>query len=561
MVKAWAERPESSDEEEESGSDQPRHSKNKNKSFARKFTKRVKSATRKDDSDGGKPRRRSIFTRAMPFIGGSLNDLDNYSHDKKDTDKPRRRSLFVRAKPLDSGTVSDTEGYTKEKDKKYRRRSLFERAKLPVSDVLSDTETHTTDFKKLKKEKEKSDKPKRGNLFARGKASTGGSYSDTEGDPETKKDELKPRRRSLFVRPKSASSVPFFENKGFSPDKKLVESPRTSTTEISNPVAETDGDEQQPKSTEVKPSTDRVDPRDDNKPSDVRLTNGDTPSAKRVDPEKLVHFRPGNKLKPLNVKSTTNEDIASIENDNFLQLKDSQDIIKTQHKLKPINIKQPPSDDEATDDENHRKESDSSPNIIPQKRLLNTSRPISEDESTDEENKTKVSDVIPRATQQDMLKHNLVLDMRRPISEDEATDDENQPRKNYENTKKVIDQNRLKPTDIPQQQTDDEATDDESNPNKPENKSKVNRQRVMELILRGTARAVGRLQHRAKMPKFNFEKYISYLQNVLPTIGFKIMGITVTWEMVSTLLFLEVSLLALFMQESIFGNQQAKVAL
>ncbi|XP_032233966.1 uncharacterized protein LOC116616152 [Nematostella vectensis] len=92
-------------------------------------------------------------------------------------------------------------------------------------------------------------------------------------------------------------------------------------------------------------------------------------------------------------------------------------------------------------------------------------------------------------------------------------------------------------------------------------KPKVDRKRVMELILRGTAKAVGRLQHRAKLPKFNFEKYISYLQNVIPTVGFDILGINVTWNMVSTLLFLEVSLLALFVQESIFGNQTAQVQL
>ncbi|XP_031554389.1 uncharacterized protein LOC116291358 [Actinia tenebrosa] len=113
---------------------------------------------------------------------------------------------------------------------------------------------------------------------------------------------------------------------------------------------------------------------------------------------------------------------------------------------------------------------------------------------------------------------------------------------------------------------DEVATDNEGKQNHRDDddnnlKSKASRQRVMELILRGTARAVGRLQHRVKMPKFNFEKYISYLQNVIPTIGYKIMGIIVTWNMVSTLLFLEVSLLALFVQESIFGSQNAQVSL
>ena len=81
------------------------------------------------------------------------------------------------------------------------------------------------------------------------------------------------------------------------------------------------------------------------------------------------------------------------------------------------------------------------------------------------------------------------------------------------------------------------------------------------MVLRGAARAVGKLKHNAKKPKFNFEKYISYLQNVLPNIGFDIMGIIVTWNMVSAIIFLEVSVLALFVQESIFGNSKATVAL
>ena len=89
----------------------------------------------------------------------------------------------------------------------------------------------------------------------------------------------------------------------------------------------------------------------------------------------------------------------------------------------------------------------------------------------------------------------------------------------------------------------------------------VDRRRVMNLILRGTAKAVGRLQHRIKRPKFNFEKYISYLQNVIPTVGFCIAGVIISWNMVSTLLFLEFSLLALFVQESIFGSQTATVKL
>lgn len=90
---------------------------------------------------------------------------------------------------------------------------------------------------------------------------------------------------------------------------------------------------------------------------------------------------------------------------------------------------------------------------------------------------------------------------------------------------------------------------------------KRSRREVMDMVLRGAARAVGKLRHNAKKPRFNFEKYISYLQNVLPNIGFDIMGIIVTWNMVSATIFLEVSVLALFVQESIFGNSKATVTL
>ena len=107
-----------------------------------------------------------------------------------------------------------------------------------------------------------------------------------------------------------------------------------------------------------------------------------------------------------------------------------------------------------------------------------------------------------------------------------------------------------------------EPENDETNKNHSGNEiPKRSRREVMDIVLRGAARAVGKLKHNAKKPRFNFEKYISYLQNVLPNIGFDIMGIIVTWNMVSAIIFLEVSVLALFVQESIFGNSEATVAL
>lgn len=107
------------------------------------------------------------------------------------------------------------------------------------------------------------------------------------------------------------------------------------------------------------------------------------------------------------------------------------------------------------------------------------------------------------------------------------------------------------------------SDDDQLKPKEPDGSEtpKRSRREVLDMVLRGAARAVGKLKHNAKKPKFNFEKYISYLQNVLPNIGFDIMGIIVTWNMVSAIIFLEVSVLALFVQESIFGNSKATVTL
>lgn len=112
-------------------------------------------------------------------------------------------------------------------------------------------------------------------------------------------------------------------------------------------------------------------------------------------------------------------------------------------------------------------------------------------------------------------------------------------------------------------QNNSHSDDDQLKPKEPDGSEtpKRSRREVLDMVLRGAARAVGKLKHNAKKPKFNFEKYISYLQNVLPNIGFDIMGIIVTWNMVSAIIFLEVSVLALFVQESIFGNSKATVAL
>lgn len=78
-------------------------------------------------------------------------------------------------------------------------------------------------------------------------------------------------------------------------------------------------------------------------------------------------------------------------------------------------------------------------------------------------------------------------------------------------------------------------------------------------VFYGSARFVGKLQHRRKLSKFNFEKYISYLDNVSRNVGFSIGVVLVTWELVSAVFFFLISLIALFLQESIFGKAESTI--
>lgn len=80
-------------------------------------------------------------------------------------------------------------------------------------------------------------------------------------------------------------------------------------------------------------------------------------------------------------------------------------------------------------------------------------------------------------------------------------------------------------------------------------------------VLTGSALFLGKLQHRKKNPKFNFEKYISYLDKVSRNVGFSIGVVPVTWELVSTLFFFLISLIALFVQESIFGKAKSTITI
>jgi len=78
-------------------------------------------------------------------------------------------------------------------------------------------------------------------------------------------------------------------------------------------------------------------------------------------------------------------------------------------------------------------------------------------------------------------------------------------------------------------------------------------------VFYGSARFVGKLQHRRRLPKFHFEKYILYLDKVSRNVGFSIGVVLVTWELVSAVFFFLISLIALFVQESIFGKAESTI--
>lgn len=57
--------------------------------------------------------------------------------------------------------------------------------------------------------------------------------------------------------------------------------------------------------------------------------------------------------------------------------------------------------------------------------------------------------------------------------------------------------------------------------------------------------------------KFKFKSYVLYLQGLIPGVGFAIGGIVLTWEKVSNLAILLVSILAVFIQEILFGSRKS----
>lgn len=71
------------------------------------------------------------------------------------------------------------------------------------------------------------------------------------------------------------------------------------------------------------------------------------------------------------------------------------------------------------------------------------------------------------------------------------------------------------------------------------------------------AKAVSKFKRVAKRPRFNFEKFLSYLESMRAVVGFHIAGVMITWDKVSTTLFLLFSIIAVFVQESIFGSKKS----
>lgn len=57
-----------------------------------------------------------------------------------------------------------------------------------------------------------------------------------------------------------------------------------------------------------------------------------------------------------------------------------------------------------------------------------------------------------------------------------------------------------------------------------------------------------------KKKKFNFEKYIIYLESILPTVGFSVGGVVITWDGVSFFTVLLLTLVGIFAQEAFFGS-------
>lgn len=68
----------------------------------------------------------------------------------------------------------------------------------------------------------------------------------------------------------------------------------------------------------------------------------------------------------------------------------------------------------------------------------------------------------------------------------------------------------------------------------------------------------GNVQNKSsKKRKFNFKSYVMYLQGLIKEVGFSVGGMILSWEKVSSIGILWVSVLAIFIQEIVFGNRKS----
>lgn len=64
-------------------------------------------------------------------------------------------------------------------------------------------------------------------------------------------------------------------------------------------------------------------------------------------------------------------------------------------------------------------------------------------------------------------------------------------------------------------------------------------------------------KEKERKSKFKFKSYVIYLQGLIPEVGFSIGGIVLTWEKVSNVAIVLVSILAVFIQEILFGSRKS----
>ncbi|EDO30881.1 predicted protein [Nematostella vectensis] len=74
-------------------------------------------------------------------------------------------------------------------------------------------------------------------------------------------------------------------------------------------------------------------------------------------------------------------------------------------------------------------------------------------------------------------------------------------------------------------------------------------------FLTGMAKTFHKWRTKTKKKKhFNYEKYITYLESILPTVGFSVGGVIITWNGIYTFIVIMTFLVGVFAQEAFFGK-------